>query len=165
MVVLLQIVAKIETPWMMKDLSSELGISASGISESLHRSAIAGLIAKDKKRLKKLAILDILAHGLHYVYPQKPGARVRSVPTGHAAPSLNQEIVSNEPNVWPFGEGIVRSESIEPLHSKVPKACLKDPLFYELKSLCDALRVGRARGKNSLSRCLNREYDGKYPHQ
>lgn len=147
-VVLLKIAAKMETPWMMKDLSMELGISASEISESLHRSAIAGLIAKDKKRLMKLAILDFLEHGLRYVYPQQPGARVRGVPTAHAAPPLNQEIFSNEPYVWPYGEGTVRGEAIEPLHPKVPEACLKDPLFYEYMALCDALRVGRAREKN-----------------
>ena len=147
-VVLLKIAAKKETPWMMKDLSIELGISASEISESLNRSAIAGLIAKDKKRLMKLSIFDFLAHGLRYVYPQLPGARIRGVPTAHAAPPLNQSIVSNEPYVWPYGEGTVRGESIEPLHPKVPEACLKDPAFYEYMALCDALRVGKAREKN-----------------
>ncbi len=147
-VVLLKIAAKKEVPWMMKDLSIELGISASEISESLNRSAIAGLIAKDKKRLMKLSMLDFLAHGLRYVYPQQPGARVRGVPTAHAALPLNQEIVSNEPYVWPHVEGTVRGESIEPLHPKVPEACLKDPQFYEYMALCDALRVGRARERN-----------------
>lgn len=147
-VVLLKIAAKKEAPWMMKDLSIELGISASEISESLNRSAIAGLIAKDKKRLMKLSMLDFLAHGLRYVYPQQPGARVRGVPTAHAALPLNQEIVSNEPYVWPHGEGTVRGESIQPLHPKVPEACLKDPQFYEYMALCDALRVGRARERN-----------------
>ena len=146
-VVLLKIAAKKETPWMMKDLSIELGISASEISESLNRSAIAGLIAKDKKRLMRLSILDFLEHGLRYVYPQLPGARVRGMPTAHAAAPLNQNIVSNEPYVWPYGEGTVRGESIEPLHPKLPEACLKDTLFYEYMALCDALRVGRAREK------------------
>lgn len=147
-VVFLKIAAKKDSPWMMKDLSIELGISASEISESLHRSAIAGLITKDKKHLMKQAILDFLQHGLRYVYPQHPGPRVRGVPTAHAAPPLNQEILSNEPYVWPYGEGTVRGESIEPLHPKVPEACLKDPELYELMALCDALRVGRAREKN-----------------
>ena len=132
----------------MKDLAVELGISASEVSESLNRSAIAGLISKDKKRIMKLAILDFLQHGLRYVYPQIPGAKVRGLPTAHAAPPLASEIASSEPYVWPYGEGTVRGESIEPLHPKVPEACLKDPLFYEYMALCDALRVGRAREKN-----------------
>jgi len=147
-VVLLKIAAKKDKPWLMKDLSIELGISASEISESLNRSAIAGLITKEKKHLMKLAILDFLEHGLRYVYPQHPGAKVRGVPTAHAAPPLNSELVSSEAYVWPYGEGTVRGESIEPLHPKVPEACLKDPVFYEYMALSDALRVGRAREKN-----------------
>ncbi len=147
-VVLLKIAAKKEQPWMMKDLSLELGISASEITESLNRSAIAGLIASDKKRLMKLSILDFLEHGLRYVYPQKPGAKARGIATAHAAAPLSKEIASNEPYVWPYAEGNLRGESIEPLHPKVPEACLKDPIFYELMALCDALRVGKAREKN-----------------
>ena len=147
-VVLLKIAAKKNTPWMMKDLSIELGISASEISESLNRSAIAGLIAQDKKRLMQLALLDFLEHGLRYVYPQKPGAKVRGIVTAHSADPLNQEIASDDLYVWPYAEGNVRGESIEPLHPKVPEACLKDSEFYEYMALCDALRVGRAREKN-----------------
>ena len=156
-VVLLKIAAKKDTSWMMKDLSIELGISASEISESLNRSAIAGLIAQDKKRLMKLAIIDFLEHGLRYVYPQKPGAKVRGMPTAHSAPPLDQEILSNEPYVWPYGEGTVRGESIEPLHPKVPEACLKDPLLYEFMALCDALRVGRAREKKLAIEILKKK--------
>lgn len=147
-VILLKIASKGDKPWLMKDLSIELNISASEISESLNRSAIAGLISKDKKRLMKLSILDFLEYGLRYAYPQQPGAKVRGVPTAHAAPPLSNEIVSDEPYVWPYGEGTVRGESVEPLHPQVPKACLKDPLFYEYMALCDALRVGRARERN-----------------
>lgn len=147
-VVLLKIAAKKDDAWLMKDLAIELGISASEISESLNRSAIAGLIARDKKRLMKLALLDFLVHGLRYVYPQKPGAIVRGIVTAHSALPLSTAIASNELYVWPYAEGNVRGQMIEPLHPKVPEACLKDPLFYELMTLCDALRVGRAREKN-----------------
>jgi hypothetical protein len=74
-VVLIKIVAKGDNQWMMKDLSNELGISSSEVSESLNRSVIARLITPDKKRLMKLALLDFLEHGLCYVYPQSPGGR------------------------------------------------------------------------------------------
>ena len=145
--ILLKIAAKKEMPWQMKDLASELGISASEISESLNRSTIAGLIAKDKRKLMVLAILDFLEKGLRYVYPQHPGAKVRGLPTAHAAPPLSNEIASSEYYVWPYSKGTVRGESIEPLHPKLPEACLKDPFFYELMALCDALRVGKVREK------------------
>lgn len=146
-VILLKIAAKGDDSWYMKDLSYELGISASEISESINRSAIAGLISPDKKQLMKLALIDFLEYGLRYVYPQRPGALVRGIPTAHSASPLNETIVSDEPYVWPYAEGEVRGQAIEPLHPKVPEACLKDPSFYELLSLCDALRVGRVREK------------------
>ncbi|MFN6946798.1 MAG: hypothetical protein ACK4ND_17760 [Cytophagaceae bacterium] len=145
--VLLKIAVKGNRPWLMKDLSFELGISASEISESINRSAIAGLISQDKKRLMKGALLDFLEYGLRYVYPQQPGSLVRGLPTAHSAKPLDDHILSEEPYVWPYAEGKVRGQSIEPLHPKVPEACLKDQAFYELMALCDALRVGKAREK------------------
>ena len=95
-VILLKIAAKGSQKWFMKDLSYELNISASEISESINRSVIAGLIAPNKKKLMKLALMDFLEHGLRYVYPQQPGAMVRGIPTAHSAAPLNTKIVSNE---------------------------------------------------------------------
>lgn len=146
-VILLKIAAKGDQKWFMKDLSQELIISASEISESINRSVIAGLIGANKKRLMRLAILDFLEHGLRYVYPQRPGPLVRGLPTAHSAPPLGNEIVSNEPYVWPYAQGTVRGQAIDPLYPKVPEASVRDPLFYELMALCDSLRVGRAREK------------------
>ncbi len=145
--VLLKIAAKGNHPWLMKELSIELGISTSEISESIHRSTLGRLIARDKKTLMRMALLDFLEHGLPYVYPQQPGALVRGIVIAHTAKPLCDEIVSSEAYVWPYAEGNVRGQAIEPLHPKVPEACLKDLLFYELMALSDALRVGRAREK------------------
>ena len=147
-VVMIKIAAKGKNPWMMKDLAYELGISASEVSESINRSVIARLIFPDKKGLMKLALIDFLEHGLCYVYPQRPGALVRGIRTSHSAPPLNEVIVSQEHYVWPYSEGDTRGQAIEPLHPKVPEASLKDPDFYMLMALCDAMRVGRVREKN-----------------
>jgi hypothetical protein len=147
-VVILKIAAKQDQNWYMKDLSYELGISGSEISESINRSIIAGLIFPDKKRLMKSAILDFLQYGLLYVYPQEPGALVRGMATAHSAPPLSDTIKSEEAYVWPYGKGNLRGQAIEPLHPNVPEACSKDQKFYELMALCDVLRVGRAREKN-----------------
>lgn len=145
--ILLKIAAKGDQSWYMKDLSIELGISASEVSESINRSVFAGLMAQDKTRLMNTALLEFLEHGLRYVYPQQPGALVRGMPTAHAAKPLSDFVQSEDAYVWPYGEGKVRGQAIEPLHPNVPEACLKDPDFYELVALCDALRVGRAREK------------------
>jgi predicted transcriptional regulator len=161
-VILLKIAAKGLQPWLMKDLSQELNISASEISESLNRSAIAGLISQNKKRLMKLAILDFLEHGLKYVYPQQPGALVRGIPTAHSAPPLNNFIISEEPYVWPYGKGKVRGQSIVPLYPSVVDAVLQDEKLYELLALVDAVRVGRAREKEiAIKELKSRILDGE----
>ena len=144
-VILLKIAAKGEIPWKMKDLSNELEISASEISESLNRSMLANLISQNKKTLMKASLLDFLEHGLKYVFPQKPGSLVRGIATSHSAEPLNKTIHSEDKYVWPFATGTLRGEAIEPLHPSVPKACLEDKVLYELLALTDALRVGKIR--------------------
>jgi predicted transcriptional regulator len=144
-VVLLKIAAKGDCSWRMKDLATELSISASEVSESLHRSAYAGLISADKKNLMSMSLLEFLQYGLKYVYPQHPGSIVRGMPTAYSAPPFNKEIVSKEAIVWPFADGKVRGQSLEPLYPSVPKACLQDSALYELLVLVDALRIGKAR--------------------
>jgi hypothetical protein len=146
-VVLLKIAIKSNRNWLMKDLSYELSISASEISESLNRSAISGLLGFNKKKLMKLAFLEFIKYGLSYVYPQQPGAIVRGVPTAHSGPPLNKIIVSDEPYVWPSGKGTVRGQSIDPLYPKVIEAIEKDEILYQMLSLVDAIRVGKAREK------------------
>jgi hypothetical protein len=161
-VILLKIAAKGTNSWYMKDLSHELSISASEVSESINRSIIAGLIAPNKKRLMKLALLDFLEHGLKYVYPQQPGPIVRGIPTAHAAPPLNEIIVSDEPYVWPSGKGKVRGQSITPLYPSVIDAVQKDEKLYELLALVDAIRVGRAREKEiAIKELKSRILDGE----
>ena len=154
--ILLKIAAKGAQSWFMKDLAIELGISASEVSESINRSVFAGLLAQDKTRLMPSALLEFLEHGLRYVYPQQPGALVRGLPTAHAAKPLSDLIQSEEAYVWPYGNGTVRGQSIEPLHPMVPEACLNDADLYELVALCDALRVGRAREKQLAVQELKR---------
>ena len=146
-VILLKIAAKGAQQWQMKNLAVELGISASEVSESINRSVQAGLLANDKKRLMKAALQEFLQYGLPHVFPQKPGALVRGVPTAHSAPPLDKFIESNELYVWPSAKGNARGQAIEPLHTSVVIAIEKDRLLYELLALVDALRVGRVREK------------------
>ncbi len=145
LVILLKIATKGKENWYMKDLSQELNISASEISESLNRSMISGLIASDKRRLMKGALLEFLQYGLRYVFPQKPGSIVRGMPTAHSALPLSNLIQQNEPFVWPWARGEHRGQGIEPLYPSVPEACHKDYRLYELLALTDALRLGKAR--------------------
>lgn len=155
-VILLKIAANKGSKWLMKDLAHELGISASEVTESLSRSVAAGLLAENKKRLMKTALLDFLAYGLQRVYPQKPGRLVRGLPTAHSAPPLKQKIEANEIYVWPYSEGNIRGQEILPLHPNVPEACTKDEDLYELLALADAIRVGKARERRMAINALKK---------
>ena len=146
--ILLKIASKGRENWFMKDLAHELRISASEISESINRSVIGGLISSDKRTLKKLALLDFLKSGLRYVYPQQPGAITRGVYTAISAPPLNNEFITEEKFVWPYGKGNNRGQAIEPLHPNTPEACLNDTKYYELMALTDAIRIGKVREQN-----------------
>ena len=72
------------------------------------------------------------------------------MPTGYAAPPLVDLIIqpSEPPPVWPYPEGTVRGQEFSPLYKSVPMAAERDKGLYELLTLIDAIREGRAREKN-----------------
>lgn len=146
-VVLLKIISLGDPSWNQKPLAEALFISQSEISKSVARSRYAGLLDPTGKKVRRLALLDLLKPGIAYVFPQQPGAVVRGIPTAHSAAPLNEVIQSSEQYVWPSGKGTVRGQSIIPLYPSVVDAVQNDPKLYELLALVDALRVGRAREK------------------
>ena len=137
-----------DTPYLLKDLSIQLGISSSEVSESINRSVLGGLIADDKKTPMRKAIYDFLIYGLPHVFPQQPGPMVPGIPTAHSAPPLDKEFKGSELFVWQDAKGEVRGQKIEPFHPGQINAAKQDPKLYELLALADALRVGRARERN-----------------
>ncbi|MFY9307719.1 MAG: hypothetical protein WAQ28_01595 [Bacteroidia bacterium] len=143
--ILLKIITLKEKEWFHHTLAHDIGISQSEVSQSLNRSKYAGLIDSSRKKVIKSALLELLEHGVRYVFPQRPGAMVRGVPTAHSAPPLNNVIQSEENYVWPSSKGEVRGQAIVPLYPSVLEAIQKDPLLYELLALVDAIRVGKAR--------------------
>jgi len=158
-VILLKIVAYGNETWFQKPLSESLGISQSEISKSLNRSKYAGLLDPKGKTVMRLSLLDFLASGIRYVFPQRPGPVVRGVPTSHSAPPLKAQIQSTENYVWPYGKGTVRGHSIVPLYASVPMAALKDKKLHEMLALVDAIRVGRAREKELAIKELKIRFD------
>ncbi len=97
-VILLKIVSKGSNNFHLKDIAQELYISPGEISESIHRSTLAGFISGNMQIMKS-AFMEFLVHGLKYVFPQKPGEIVRGIGTAHSAQPLNSMIVSDEPYV------------------------------------------------------------------
>jgi len=158
LVVLLKILS-LKNGWQNKDLAAGLNISQSEISESLNRSAIAGLISPDKKKVFKGGLLKFIEFGLGYVFPAEPGAMERGIPTAHSAPVLKDLIVSQENYVWPYAKGKVRGQAIPPLYPNQVQAVLQDDKLYNMLALTDSIRIGKVREKDKAMDLLKKYFD------
>lgn len=147
-VVLLKIIALGDKKWRMKDLATQLKISPSEISEAMDRNKQAGLVNASKKKIFKNALYDFLVHGIKYVFPTHPGRMVIGIPTAHSAKPLSEVVISKNAYVWQYDKGSIKGQLIEPLYKTVPSIVNQDAKMYELLSLVDAIRVGKAREIN-----------------
>lgn len=148
-VILLKILTIGNDEWRNTDLAYSLNISASEISEALNRCKIARLIDSKKRKVHKKSFLEFLMYGLKYVFPTEPGAIVRGIPTGHSASPIKEHVnAGSDVYVWPYSDGKVRGQEIEPLYKTLPEAVKSDQQLYELLVIIDTIRVGRAREIN-----------------
>lgn len=143
------------------NLAASLFISPSEVSKALRRCADAGLLylSGTEKRVNRSALMEFLAHGLKYVFPPARGSMTRGIPTSAAAEPLKSRLLENSepPTVWPYAEGKVRGISLAPLYKGAPKAALRDPKFYCVLALCDAIRTGRTREHKLAIELLQKE--------
>jgi hypothetical protein len=145
--ILLKIVSLEESHrfWQMKDISRELKISPSEVSESLNRSVLADLLDEEKRNVNKLSLTEFLIYGIKYVFPLRPGPMVKGFPTAHSALPLSDHISSDVMYVWPDLAGKSMGFSIEPLYPFVVHATQNDIFLYKCLALIDVMRIGRAR--------------------
>lgn len=147
-VILLKIVAKGNQRWQNKDLAQELFISQSEISDSLSRSATAGLLeSHEKKKVFRISLMEFLEHGIRYVFPVIPGTMTNGMYTAHSHPFMQQYFSSELNYVWPDPRGEVRGLSIEPLYVEAGSASKQDGYLYKMLALVDVIRVCRVREK------------------
>lgn len=130
-------------------LASELQMSASEVHACVKRAAGCHLLHGPDlmNRPNLTAVEEFLVHGLQYVFPAERGELSRGFPTSYAAQPLQRLIApGSEPiPVWPSADGTDRGVAFTPLYKTAPIAALRDPRFYELLALADALRGGRPR--------------------
>ena len=164
-VVLLKLVALGDRGWTFQGLAVELSISQSEVHAAVRRAVAARLMTEASSgagRPVRAALLEFLVHGVKYAFAPKRGELTRGVPTGYAAPPLDQSIAgsSEPPPVWPYAEGKVRGYAFAPLYRTVPEAALRDPALYELLALVDAIRDGRARERSLARQGLEKRLGG-----
>jgi hypothetical protein len=149
-VILLKLVTSREIEWSYPSLAHDLFMSVSEAHAGVKRAGAARLMDLQRRVPLKKALEEFLIHGVKYAFPPSRGGLVRGMPTGYAAPPLVDLIIqpSEPPPVWPYPEGVVRGHEFSPLYKSVPIAAERDKGLYELLTLVDAIREGRAREKN-----------------
>ena len=142
------------------ELSAFTGLAMSAVHAALKRAEAARLLLFEDKRPRVLrpALREFLLHGAKYAFPPVRGGMIVGVPTAHAAPPLNAQIVpSSEPvPVWPSLEGKVRGIALVPIYPSAPAAALRDAGLYENLALFDALRAGNARERALAARLFEK---------
>jgi hypothetical protein len=156
-IILLKTIVIEKSNWQYRDLSSELSISISEISQSLNRSHIAGLVDESRRRVHRQSLMEFIEHGLHYVFPVLPGTLVTGLPTAHSQEYFKNKISSDIEYVWPDEKGSIRGLAITPLHKNVAEAARRESKLYLLLAAIDILRVGRAREKKVALQVLKKE--------
>lgn len=146
-VILLKLVTIDDRQWSYSSLANELAMSPSEVHSGIGRAAASRLFDPQRKVPILKALLEFLVHGVKYAFPPDKGQPTRGIPTSYAAPPLNSMIVQTDelPPVWPYPEGKVRGIEFSPLYRSVPKAVANDNALYELLTLVDVIRDGRAR--------------------
>jgi hypothetical protein len=72
------------------------------------------LIDGKKKKVSRQSMMELLEHGLRYVFPAASGSLIRGIPTAHAHPFMSHLFPSEEPYVWPDPAGEARGIAIAP---------------------------------------------------
>ncbi|MGI8500691.1 MAG: hypothetical protein ACR2LR_06070 [Hassallia sp.] len=152
-VVLLKVHNLRNSEWTYNKLANSLHMSSSEVHAALKRCEISSLYDSSFRKIRKTALLEFLIHGIKYVFPSQPGSLSRGIPTAHSAKPLKDLLVidSDDTYVWSTPDGTVKGQTITPLYKSVPEAIKDDSELYQLLSLVDAIRVGRAREKNLAS--------------
>jgi DNA-binding transcriptional MocR family regulator len=139
-------------------LAAELGMSVSEVHAAVRRLEAAGLLRSPKGARVPLVgpLLELLVHGVRYVFPPERGGLTRGMPTAHAAPVMKEVVFAGDepPPVWPASWGEVRGLAFAPLYRSAPDAAQRDPALYDRLALVDALRGGQARERQWAARRL-----------
>jgi hypothetical protein len=137
-------------------LHNDLGISTSTAFQAVARLGAAGIVYPHARKVNRRNLLEFLLHGVKYVFPAEIRGVVKGVPTAFAGPPLADKIAHSMAVVWPDPQGSVIGESVAPLYpgaTRLPQRC---PGVYEMLTLVDAVRMGRARERKLAGEKLRR---------
>ncbi len=137
--------------YSVRRLAEQTGISKSQVSVLLNHLLDIGLVRLDRQwhvpRVNRSALLDILRSSVRYLFSVRLGEVTLGIPTGFAAPVLQQQLISAGEliPVWPDARGSAKGQAVMPLFASVAVAIKHDAALYDLLALVDCVRLGQAR--------------------
>jgi hypothetical protein len=146
-------------------LAYKLHISQSEVSKSFIRLEKVNLVSRYSNKslqIHKHELYEMLTHGLRYFMEAELNLPQRGIITAYSFPSIKKELVSEEDYIWPYIEGEARGISISPLYKTLPHALYRapDPVFHEMMSAIDLLRIGESRGVKVAKKILEKRIWG-----
>lgn len=148
-VIAMKLVAIGNEEWSYSLMAGTLWMSPSEVHTGVKRIIKARLASMQRDRIIPNArnLEEFLIYGVPYVFVPESGEVTRGMPTGYAGPVLAPLFQSSEdlPPVWPDPDGKARGQAFSPLYKSVPQAAREDQKLYELLTLVDVIRGGRAR--------------------
>lgn len=139
-----------------RELAQDVGLSLGETHNSVKRLGQARLYMADPSKVNVPALLDLLVHGVPYVFPGQLGPDTQGVPTAHSGPALAKRLSGVDVIVWPSADGEIRGHALTPLCASAPDLAQRNEGLYRWLTLVDALRVGRARDR-TLARDILKE--------
>ena len=134
--------------WSYRSLADRLYVPHPVVQRALARAQDADLYSRERREVHVPHFEEFAIHALRFVAPARLGALVPGVPAAWAAEPMGGAIHSSgeePPPVWPFAQGQVRGQAIEPLHPAAPEAVEGWPELGEILALLDSLRAGDSR--------------------
>lgn len=140
-----------------RELAQDVGLSLGEAHNSVKRLEQARLFMAEPGKVNVPALLDLLVHGVPYVFPGQLGPDTQGVPTAHSGPALVEHLSGVDVIVWPSVDGEIRGHALVPLCASAPDLVQRNVSLYRWLTLVDALRVGRARDRNLAREILKAE--------
>jgi hypothetical protein len=155
--VLLQLsLSEVET---FRQLAAAVGLSLGESHAAVKRLELARLVLFEKRSVNRTAALEFLISGVPYAFPPILGPPTRGIPTAFSGPLLAREVPSSETVVWPAHGGSARGSSLVPLSPSAINVWESNPDLYDMLTLVDAVRVGRARERKLARQYLEHRFD------
>jgi hypothetical protein len=154
--VLLQLsIGHVET---FRQLAAAVGLSLGESHAAVKRLELARLVLFQERSLNRAAALEFLISGVPYAFPPTLGPPTRGIPTAFSGPVLARDISAPETVVWPAHRGTARGSSLVPLIPAVVTIWESNPDLYDMLTLVDALRIGRARERKLARQHLEHRF-------